>query len=280
MRRCARDTGDPERVHQLRVATRRIDAVLRLFAPRYPPRRLKKARKRVRRMRQSARQVRDLDVLLDRLQSSDGPASDLSALTTELRLRRDDAVHDLGRALRKRRRKRLRDRLSRLRLRPADGERSNNEESLASFDALLLPCIDAFRAAAAADLTDTAALHRFRLRGKRLRYTLELLAADETGGLAMPLIGLLRDLQEQLGHINDHATARDILASVAGTTVDSGACDQAGQLAERETRALEEEKRVFMTWWTEHGAAQSREVLSEFLAGLEPSGPSTRSADG
>ena len=55
---------DPEYVHQLRVATRRADAALRIFAPCLPGKVHKKARHRLRRLRQAAGAAHDWDVFL------------------------------------------------------------------------------------------------------------------------------------------------------------------------------------------------------------------------
>lgn len=269
MRRCARGSGEPENVHQLRVATRRIDAVLRLFAALYPPRRLKKARKQVRRLRQAARQVRDLDVLLDRLQPSDDPDADLSALGAELRLRRDDAMHTLRRALRKGRRRRLRSRFRRL-LSEVDSHGPLAGKAPGELAGVLLrPHRDAFQAAAAADLSDTAALHRFRLQGKRLRYMLELLWGDKAAGAAAEFTQFLKDLQEQLGNINDYASAAELLGGIANETEDAGVQSQARQLAQRELDRLEQGKAAFLGAWTARGGgAPIRAALQDVDAGL------------
>src|SRR4051812_43428548 len=60
---------DPENVHQLRVATRRAGAALRIFRHCLPAKIFKRARKRLRRLRRAAGEVRDWDVFLDRLKA-------------------------------------------------------------------------------------------------------------------------------------------------------------------------------------------------------------------
>src|SRR5579872_6321168 len=55
---------DPEHVHQLRVATRRADAALRIFGCCLPQKAYKRARKRLRRIRRAAGAARDWDVFL------------------------------------------------------------------------------------------------------------------------------------------------------------------------------------------------------------------------
>src|SRR5438445_799947 len=55
---------DPEYVHQLRVATRRADAALRIFSACLPRKTYKAARRRLRGLRQAAGAARDWDVFL------------------------------------------------------------------------------------------------------------------------------------------------------------------------------------------------------------------------
>ncbi len=59
---------------------------------------------------------------------------------------------------------------------------------------------------------DAATLHQFRLRGKRVRYTLELFCPVYGPGLDQLLKGLRR-AQTSLGEINDCATAHDLVAN-------------------------------------------------------------------
>jgi CHAD domain-containing protein len=54
------------------------------------------------------------------------------------------------------------------------------------------------------------ALHRFRLSGKRLRYTLELFAELYEGGIDQSLKGL-RSVQDRLGAIQDCVASMDLL---------------------------------------------------------------------
>src|SRR5690242_19716355 len=58
---------DIENVHQLRVATRRTAAALRMFAMCLPQKRAKTARKQLRRLRRAAGDARDWDVFLEML---------------------------------------------------------------------------------------------------------------------------------------------------------------------------------------------------------------------
>src|SRR5215213_8146493 len=67
---------DIEHVHRLRVATRRAAAALKLYRdwlPRKPARWIKK---RLRQIRRAASEIRDLDVLIERLQREGGIQSE------------------------------------------------------------------------------------------------------------------------------------------------------------------------------------------------------------
>ena len=71
-----RPDEDPEHVHQLRVATRRAGAALRIFAPCLPEKAFKAARKALRRLRRAAGAARDWDVFLESLAQLGWPAAD------------------------------------------------------------------------------------------------------------------------------------------------------------------------------------------------------------
>ena len=67
---------DPEGVHDMRVASRRLRAALELFRDVFPKRRLKPLLGDVKRLADALGRVRDLDVMVDRLeQDRTGPPS-------------------------------------------------------------------------------------------------------------------------------------------------------------------------------------------------------------
>ena len=65
-----------------------------------------------------------------------------------------------------------------------------------------------FFTAAPVDLTDLAALHRFRIRAKELRYAIEMLAGVFPPALRERHYPLVTAIQGALGEINDFATQR------------------------------------------------------------------------
>lgn len=61
----SRTHGDADAIHDLRVAVRRLSQCLDVFSGLFPPKSAKRVRKRIRRIRQLAGDVRDLDIALE-----------------------------------------------------------------------------------------------------------------------------------------------------------------------------------------------------------------------
>lgn len=87
---------DPEGVHDMRVASRRLRAALELFQPIFPRRELRPLLREVKGLADALGGVRDLDVMLERLTSDQkgrpqAQREVLQEMVTELHRRRDDA---------------------------------------------------------------------------------------------------------------------------------------------------------------------------------------------
>lgn len=79
------DVDDIERVHDMRVATRRLRAVLEIFAPCFPPKRFKPVLRDVKRLADALGERRDPDVRIE----------ELTALANDLGVRDGEGVRDL-----------------------------------------------------------------------------------------------------------------------------------------------------------------------------------------
>lgn len=111
------DTSDIEGVHDMRVATRRLRAVLELFEPSFPPRQWKRDLKQVKRLADALGERRDPDVMIDRLRriesgftQEDRPG--IESLVAELRAGQEAANERLERMLAQIEDDRLRPRLA------------------------------------------------------------------------------------------------------------------------------------------------------------------------
>jgi CHAD domain-containing protein len=239
----------------LRIATRRADAALRLFELLLPPRRTDRLRRRIRKVRRAAGAVRDVDVLIGRLPRDASPGVDVLPLMADLRDRRSSRANELLDRIRGQRigriRRQSRKVLERVRWRDAADAQIVNGDGLM----FLRPAIDEFRAAAGADLSEIADLHRFRKCAKRLRYSVELLiSGEQEGGGLHPLQTALEGLQDALGGINDHATATTLLGEIAGSRADEHAVAAAGTQLAAERAAFDAERDCFLDWWRRAGA--------------------------
>lgn len=113
------DLGDVERVHDMRVATRRLRAALEVFEPCFPRKRRHKTLRKVKALADALGERRDADVeiamlegLLDQAAEADRAA--LRDLIGDLRVRQAEANEALAPYVTKKRLKKLRRRLKKL----------------------------------------------------------------------------------------------------------------------------------------------------------------------
>jgi CHAD domain-containing protein len=95
------DTGDIERVHDMRVATRRLRAALEIFEPCFPARQYGEALGEVKRLADALGERRDRDVAIAALHAfgDQMPAPDrrgISSLIDQLRGEQEDANRELA----------------------------------------------------------------------------------------------------------------------------------------------------------------------------------------
>jgi CHAD domain-containing protein len=86
------DVEQPERLHDMRVATRRLRAALEICAPCFPPRRHREALKRVKRLADALGERRDRDVEIAFLEdfAARAPAEDRAALAQRIATLREE----------------------------------------------------------------------------------------------------------------------------------------------------------------------------------------------
>jgi len=113
------DLDDVGRVHDMRVATRRLRAALELFEACFPPKRWRKALKRVRALADALGERRDVDVELELLESLEEKVArvdrrQLEDLAEGLRARQLEANEHLAAFVTRKRLRKLKRRLRRL----------------------------------------------------------------------------------------------------------------------------------------------------------------------
>jgi CHAD domain-containing protein len=200
-------------VHQLRVATRRAQAALRWFAPTLSRRRRRSVRKALRRLRLAADAARNLDVLARDL-SRNAPFE--AELTTDyarqIESQRDDARRPLEEVLERYGhdvwRRKMRRVLKSVHWRsPDEPEPSYEQHTRQQWK----EARKRFEAALALPQKQAADQHRLRIAVKKLRYAAEIARPLFEDEIPARLLDELSSLQEDLGAVNDHATALEWL---------------------------------------------------------------------
>jgi CHAD domain-containing protein len=241
--------GDEEAIHQMRVAGRRLRVALPLLARKPSGRRVRRARRILRELTRAAGTSRDLDVgfglfearLKERAQTDAERRllrQRLRSARRRSRLRMAEALMDIDIA---RVRRDLRVVMSRrgdlvftalLRLREARDLRGT----------AILEALDTL-----GDAFDPAALHRLRIRLRRLRYAAEL--AEKLTGQTTEAPGLFRQLQDALGEVRDAFVVASWFGRQAAAATGRGQAALAAAAREEEAVFLEkshEHHRAFL----------------------------------
>jgi len=214
----ALSSDDPEFIHQMRVATRRLRAAVRLFAPHLPPDFAGELLPPLRQLMERLGRARDLDVLLAEISMPvmralpDEPrlAALVGAVTDRQYAAREAALRHLRSA--------AHGRLMLLAIALLHGLDGPAAETLAAFATGRLKRLrrKVLALAEAASSDDPASLHRLRIGIKRLRYALEFFAPLASGRALPRLLRSLGALQDELGQLNDLANAGVLLMHCAG----------------------------------------------------------------
>ena len=211
---------DPEYIHQMRVATRRLRAALRLFAPLLPERLAESLRLPLTAVMTHLGRARDLDVLLTEIAN---PV--LAALPNEPRL--PALASDITN-------RRYAARAQALAVLAAPGygrallAALESLHPMAATEAAAIP-LQSFaaerlqrlrrklrRLAAAAEPGEPASLHALRIGVKRLRYALEFFAPLAPDATFNRVLRRLAVIQDTLGQLNDLTNAGALLMDCAG----------------------------------------------------------------
>jgi CHAD domain-containing protein len=214
--------GDPDGVHDLRVALRKIRAAISVLEETVLDEgALRKQDRRLSRLFSALGEVRDHDVLVERVKATAKRMhigrKGLRALVGTLDDRRDAARRDLKRVLRREQRRGMLEATGRDVVRAiahAKPLRDDHRALVRHFAASVL--VRRFEAVLAYELVLPASLdvlHRLRVAIKKLRYSVDFFA-DVLGKRAPMLDGPLQTAQDQLGDLHDHHVERALVAEV------------------------------------------------------------------
>ncbi len=258
---------DVEYVHQMRVWSRRAHAALQLYRTLMPEWRVQRLAKLLGRIRRAANDARDDDVFAARLaKEKKNPAARL--LLDRVRDHRRQSQEPIVAIYRKLDKgEKLEKRAAKLLKRVGTGSRAPlGVEPFGDWASCRLKAeIEPFFQAATADLSVTDQLHRLRIAGKQLRYSMELLAAGLPETLRSHVYPMVRDLQDRLGTINDHATAQQRLQRWIQESPSKAERKFLESQCEIELDRTAAFCREFLEWWNDHREAELRQAFEQLL---------------
>ena len=266
-------------MHQLRVGTRRAGAALNIFSLCLPDKVYASSRKQLRRLRRAAGEARDWDVFLLAL------AEQAPQKWTRQRAALDFLI---GYALANR-------------VAAQDHLVAASDDSPLAFERLVAETIAAVQPpadgpptlidlarpvlfellqklelAAAQDLNDYDHLHQVRIRGKRLRYAMEIFADCFAPAFQNELYPAVEEMQEILGRANDsHVACRrlEVLRGKLKATL-SEEWQRVKPGIEKLFRfhevRLPQERQRFLEWWTRWQQAGGEAAFTSLLKSAEP----------
>jgi CHAD domain-containing protein len=264
---------NPERIHRLRVATRRASAAIDFYQDFIKRKSAGKMARCLKRIRRTAGQVRDCDLLLERFSGEHAPADAVSFIKS-VQTSRASAFRDLCRLHRqlagsnrlKRRTRKLLDKTrKKAERRPHLAVQKFKDwapERLRIF-------VSDFFQAADPDLRDFTQLHQFRIRSKSLRYAMELVTTTFPPPFSKELYPIVERLQSLLGDINDEA---NFIRSIGRRLTNEARLSDVDGLKHRmaqEQHTLDELESGFSHWWTADRRANLQRGFDAVISGSD-----------
>jgi CHAD domain-containing protein len=207
-------------------------------------------KKQLKQIRHAANDARDLDVLIQRLEKQSGKGTQhwLNTARAE-RSKAQRAVITVWKRLKHRDRfaHRIHGLLKCIGLRPGN-------QDLPCFGQWareqFRPELERFFDAVPSIHADEAELHHFRIRGKELRYSLELLSSAFPTVVQTKFYPIVETIQDQLGEINDRSAAKERLQGEIDAAENPGNALLWRHLLKNECRQFDRACREFWNWCT------------------------------
>jgi CHAD domain-containing protein len=250
-----------EYVHQLRIATRRAVEALRVFVKLIPEKTYQDMRVRLRKIRLAADEARDWDILANLF--SQGIA-DLDCVVgkkvlEQIKVRRQGAqqpIVDIYQELRAEKYYEWIDKL--LEYVCSQRHRKSNRKFKGQAQRYLKTVLKKFFKAVDADLSNDEALHNLRIRTKKLRYTIEIVAIAFESAFRERLYPRMSLLQDFMGLVNDHVTTKELFRDWVLKSQDTEQRLFLEGFLFAETRALQELRQTFLAVWMPKEVARLR----------------------
>jgi CHAD domain-containing protein len=246
--------NNPERIHQLRVATRRASAAIDFYEDFMTDKSANKMTRCLKRIRRTAGKIRDCDLLLARF-SGEEAQTEAASFIKRVQASRVSAFRELCRLRRQRRgsnelKRRARKLLAKTR-KTAERRAYLAVQKFKDWapERLQMFVSDFFQAAHP-ERRDFTQLHQFRIRSKALRYAMELVTSTFPPSFRMELSPVIERLQFLLGDINDEANFIRSIGRRLSNQAKLSDIDGLKHRMAQEQHTLDELERAFSQWWT------------------------------
>lgn len=241
-----------ESIHELRVSTRRMLAAMSLFSSLFSKRKGEWFERNLKKLRRSAGEARDLDVLKASLRKV-GNKSLREFLYKEIERKRKNAQKPLEESVKKLRKgKRLEDKLTPVvkKLARRSKTRKADRDLAQVVKGPMRRAVRRLLEQISSSLKEIDDLHRLRIAGKRFRYALEWFTEAVPLASAKLIRQSMEQLQEKLGAVNDAWNLVRILESIQRETKDEAIHESLRALLAVLLRKSETRVKAFHKWWT------------------------------
>jgi CHAD domain-containing protein len=268
-----KSSEDVEYVHQLRVATRRAGEAFRMASDLLPESALQVLRARLREIRSAAGEARNLDVLLGKcLNCAEGVSDDAcrqiaDAVAERRRTAQGPVIAIHETLLAEQFADRIESVLSELR---AGANKKFKQSFGRRAPSFLKPAVRKFFKAAKGDLSDDEAFHELRLRTQRLRYTMEHVAVAFEPRFKNKLYAEISSLQDLMGAVNDHATAKTVFGNWIRNTDDVQQRAFLRGMLLAQTKAHADLRQAFHAIWTPKVVKRLRRQFRDYCGRFRP----------
>lgn len=276
----ARAGKDIEKVHEMRVATRRMRAAFQIFGPAYKKKGIKPLRAGLKETGQALGLARDLDVFVENLQQYQQtlPEGEQGSFQASLELwakKRRKAQKQMVAYLDSKGYSQFKQALKKFVETEKQGIKALPEETSAPYQlrhlaaSLIYEAYEQVRAyETVLEGAPVETLHRLRISFKRFRYLLEFLQ-EVLGEEAQRVIKEVKTMQDHLGKLQDAEVANTMLKDFVGE-VENGSQAEAPLARYRMVRLAEHQQLLdsFPQAWAHFNRAEIREALARAVSAL------------
>jgi CHAD domain-containing protein len=233
-----------------------------MFAALVPESEVGPLRGRLRRIRLAADEARNWDVMIERFSYGEGVQA---AILEQMRTKREEAQGPIVAVHQEIDTEACKASLDKLMQEIASDRRSEGKRRFGrEAPRYLASVVKNFFKAAQADLTTDEALHELRIRTKKVRYTMEIVAVAFDSAFRKKLYRRVTLFQNLLGTLNDHATARSLFGEWSSTCEDGAQKAFLDGLLLAEQQAAKDLQAAFLATWTPKVVARLKKQFADY----------------